>query len=148
MKNKIVPLAIVIFSAAVLSACGNSASTTKITPTSAPKVVEIPGPQRPYISLTPTTDGHTLNLHIANVPQNIKQVEYDLLYNAIDDQTKQEIEKGAGDTIKQVQTNIDRTFLLGTDSCTNGCKYKYDTGVVGGTLTLNFITGEGQQASL
>ena len=49
-----------------------------------------------------------------------------------------EIEKGLGDTIKDVGTTIERKLLLGTESCTNGCKYKYDEGVSGGTISLKF----------
>ena len=55
-----------------------------------------------------------------------------------------EIEKGLGDTIKDVSRKISKDMLLGTESCTNGCKYKYDEGVSCGTLTLNFITDNGQ----
>ncbi|MCX6726789.1 MAG: hypothetical protein NTY75_03140, partial [Candidatus Shapirobacteria bacterium] len=35
----------------------------------------------------------------------------------------------------------------GTESCTNGCKYNYDAGVVGGTISLNFITTDNQVAT-
>ena len=36
---------------------------------------------------------------------------------------------------------------MGTESCTNGCKYKYDEGITGGTLSLSFVTTDGQTAS-
>ncbi len=101
--------------------------------------------QKPYISLTPQADGHRLNLKISNIPESIKEIEYDLIYTAKDENI--EIEKGVGGTAKIEGTSIDRELLLGTESCTSGCKYKYDEGITGGTLSLSFITADGQSAS-
>lgn len=101
--------------------------------------------QKPYISLTPQADGHRLNLKISNIPESIKEIEYDLIYTAKDENI--EIEKGVGGTAKIEGTSMDRELLLGTESCTSGCKYKYDEGITGGTLSLSFITADGQSAS-
>lgn len=101
--------------------------------------------QKPYISLTPQADGHRLNLKISNIPESIKEIEYDLIYTAKDENI--EIEKGVGGTAKIEGTSMDRELLLGTESCTSGCKYKYDEGITGGTLSLSFITADSQSAS-
>lgn len=136
---------IVLILSFLLSACGFKKTTQKITPTPPPRVFEIPEADRPYISLVPREDGHMLYLRINKIPNNISKIEYEVLYTAVDDGN--EIEKGVGDTIKEVKSSIERQLLLGTESCTNGCKYKYDSGIIGGTISLNFITNDNQVAS-
>lgn len=126
----------------LLSACGAKTTQNKITPTPAPKLVEMAQADRPYISLVPRDDGHMIYLKLNNIPSYVKQIEYELLYSAMD--SGNEIEKGVGDTIKDIKSSLERSLLLGTESCTSGCKYKFDEGVFGGTLTLNFITNDGQ----
>lgn len=101
--------------------------------------------QKPYVSLIPQSDGHRLNLKISDIPSNITEIEYDLIYTAKDENI--EIEKGVGGTAKIEGKSIERELLLGTESCTSGCKYKYDEGITGGTLSLSFITADGQSAS-
>lgn len=100
--------------------------------------------QKPYISIIPQADGHRLNLKISDIPKNITEIEYDLIYTAKDENI--EIEKGVGGTAKIEGSSIERELLLGTESCTSGCKYKYDEGVTGGTITLSFIANNGQSA--
>ena len=143
--NKFITISLLAFSVLLLAGCGNKPVSQKVTPTSAPKVVEMAAKDRPYVSLTPRDDGHLLYLKITNIPSNIKQIEYEVLYTASDNGN--EIEKGVGDTIKQITATITRELLLGTESCTSGCKYKYDDGVIGGTISLNFITSDGQQST-
>lgn len=108
------------------------------------KAIELSPEQRPYISLIPRADGHELKLKIENIPSIVNQIEYELIYTAKDKTSNLEMEKGVGDTIKDISKNIERDLLLGTSSCTNGCKYAYDEGVTGGTLSLTFNTNEGQ----
>lgn len=148
MKIKYIKLlsliSIVFISSFILSACGKkTASNTKTTPT--PEVTELKLDQKPYISLIPREDGHELKLKIDNIPSTVSQIEYELIYTAEDNGL--EIEKGVGDTIKVDKKSLERDLLLGTSSCTNGCKYKYDTGITGGTLTLTFLTENGQVAN-
>lgn len=138
MKNIFILILVTFF----LSACGAKNTQNKITPTPAPRVFEMPQHERPYISLIPRADGHMIYLKLDKIPSYIKQIEYELLYSATDNGN--EIEKGVGDTIKDIKSSIERSLLLGTESCTSGCKYKYDEGVFGGTLTLSFITNDGQ----
>jgi hypothetical protein len=125
-----------------LSACGKKTKTSNVTPTPAPKELELSEKEKPIISLIPRQDGHELKLIIDNIPQSISDIEYELIYSAIDEGL--EMEKGVGDTIKVTSPKIERDLLLGTSSCTNGCKYKYDQGVVGGTLSLTFLTVNNQ----
>lgn len=131
-----------LLAAFTLTACGNKTAQNKITPTPAPKLVDMPLSERPYISLIPRADGHMIYLKIDGIPSYIKQIEYELLYTAVD--SGNEIEKGVGDTIKDIKGSIERSLLLGTESCTNGCKYKYDEGIIGGTIALTFISQDGQ----
>jgi len=128
----------------LLSACGKTTSV-KPTPTPAPKVFEMPLSDRPLITLTPRDDGHMLYLKISKIPSSIISMEYEVIYTAKDNSS--EIEKGLGDTVKDVTSILERNLLLGTESCTNGCKYKYDEGVTGGTITLNFINKDGQSST-
>lgn len=142
MNHKILSITTILVTSIFLGGCGKKATTTKVTPTSAPKTIELPVSERPLIGLTPRKDGHMLYLEITKIPSLVSSIEYEMLYTAKDDNV--EIEKGLGDTIKNITSEVKRDLLLGTESCTNGCKYKYDEGITGGTLVLNFITKDGQ----
>ena len=128
----------------LLAACG-SGTASKITPTPATKVVEMPIADRPIISLTPSADGHYLDLKLEGVPSSINSIEYEVIYDAVDNGSQ--IEKGIGDTIKLITSTIEKNLLLGTESCTSGCKYSYDKGIIGGQLTINFIDNNGQEST-
>ena len=129
----------------LLSACGSGTTAPAITPTPTSKLVDMPVENRPLVSLTPSSDGHYLNLKLAGIPATITSIEYEVLYDA--NSSGSQIEKGIGDTIKMVTSTIEKSLLLGTESCTNGCKYSYDTGIVGGQLTINFIDVNGQEST-
>lgn len=140
-------LSIIILSSFVFSACGKKPTETQKTePSPVSKLVELTPEQKPYISLIPREDGHSLKLKITKIPSSVTQVEYELVYTAVDNGL--EIEKGAGDTIKVDSTNLERDILLGTASCTNGCKYKYDTGVTGGIVSLTLISENNQISTI
>ena len=144
--NKIISLSLVIIlSSFFLSACGKKTSktTTNITPVA--KTLELSDSEKPTISLIPRADGHELKLKIDNIPSQISQIEYELIYSAQD--SGLEMEKGVGDTVKVTSKNVEKDLLLGTSSCTNGCKYKYDEGVTSGTLSLTFSTDNNQSLS-
>jgi hypothetical protein len=125
-----------VFTTFLLSGCGQKPTAT-VTPTPTPRVFELKNEEKPLISLIPRPDGHLLKLKIDKIPASVKEIEYELLYTATDGGL--EIEKGLGDTIKINSTSISRDLLLGTESCTSGCKYKYDNGVSTGSLSLTFI---------
>lgn len=151
--NKIFKLfvfaAIILSSSFLLSACGKK-DTSSATPTktSTKKAVEIQlaDNEKPYVSLIPSTDGHTLSFKMTSIPTKFTTVEYELIYTAKD--SNLEIEKGVSGTVKlSGSTSLEKDLLLGTASCTNGCKYKYDEGVNGGTLTVTLKTDDNQYSS-
>lgn len=140
--------AIIVSSSFLLSACGTKKTTTPDTTknTSATKKIELSAEEQPTVSLIPSTDGHTLALKVKNIPTKFTTAEYELIYTAKDQNI--EIEKGVSGTIKLTGSSFEKNdLLLGTASCTNGCKYKYDEGVNGGTLTLTLITDNKEYAN-
>jgi len=142
--KKLLIISILIPSVFLLSACGKK-EETGADPTPTPRLVELDDSQKPLVSLTPRSDGHELKLIINGLDTTIEEIEYELIYRAED--KGMVIEKGLGDTISvDGQKKIERDLLLGTSSCTNTCKYKYDEGITGGTLSLTLITDRNQVA--
>ncbi len=146
-KLKFVLTAIMVILTGILfSACTKKNKTPDAPqPTPTPQMLELEARDKPYINLIPRSDGHELKLRIVNIPSFIEQLDYELVYLTQDDGL--EMEKGVGDTVKLNSTTFERDLLLGTASCTNGCKYKYDSGVTGGTLSISFITKDNQVAN-
>lgn len=100
-------------------------------------LVELPLVQRPIASLVPSADGHYLNLKIEKLNQTAASVEYELLYNLPDGRTQ-----GVPGTIQLAgQKVIERSLLLGSES---SGKFRYDTGVKEGTLTVRFRNEAGK----
>lgn len=138
---------VVVASSFFLSACGkkktetNNPQTTKTIQ----KELVLSESEKPIISLIPREDGHELKLKVENIPSAITQIEYELIYSSNEDGLT--MEKGVGDTIKISSKSVEKDLLLGTSSCTNGCKYKYDEGVSQGTLSLIFYTDDNQSAA-
>jgi len=139
-------LIIILLSCFFLSGCGKKSAPAP-SPTPLPKLIEMPVENRPEISLTPRADGHELYLKINKISDTISKIEYEITYLATDDDL--EIEKGASGVIEGdeiLTAKSERKILLGTESCTNGCKYKYDSGVSGGKLSFVFYLKSGQKA--
>jgi len=139
-------LILVVLSLFLLSGCGKKTAPAP-SPTPAPKLVEMEVQFRPEITLSPRADGHELYLKINKISDTISKIEYEITYLATDDNL--EIEKGASGIIEAEELatgKSERKILLGTESCTNGCKYKYDTGVRGGKLSLVFSLKNGQMS--
>jgi len=139
--KKIFPI---ILCSILLFGCSKKTSTSKITPTPVPRTFELQENEQPEISLVPREDGHELTMKISKIIPNVANIEYELTYNA--SESGMEIEKGLGDSIKVEGTSIERKLLLGTESCTSGCKYKYDEGITGGNLNITLITKDNQSA--
>lgn len=116
----------------------------KITPNTSQTSTEInlEEKDRPYVSLIPRADGRELKLKITNIIDKFTSADYELIYTAEDEGL--EIEKGAAGTIDIVNSSLEKDLLLGTSSCTNGCKYKYDDGVTGGVLTIVLTTDKNE----
>ena len=155
MKNKktiiaVISIVLVVIIAILIAVFATKKNRSKdmdlnvIEPQNAPQEITLDENQQPYISLKAQSDGHRLDLKISNIPSIISQIEYDLIYTAQDEDL--EIEKGVGGTAEIEGDTFERELLLGTESCTNGCKYKYDEGITGGTLILNLITKDNQSA--
>lgn len=142
--NNLLLIAIIISSTLLLSACTKKSSTSQnITPTSSvSKEIQLSDNEKPTVSLIPRADGHELKLKLKNIPNKFTNIDYELIYTASDQGL--EIEKGVSGTIKDSGSTIERDLLLGTSSCTNGCKYKYDEGVNGGVLTVTLTTNDRQ----
>lgn len=92
---------------------------------------------RPVASLTPTSDGHWLNLKIEKIKITADSMDYELLYQLPDGRTQ-----GVPGTITlKGQAQIERKLLLGSES---SGKFRYDEGVKAGTLTLRFRDSQGK----
>lgn len=99
---------------------------------------ELPASQRPYASLTPTIDGHYMDLVISNINvPDAKKIEFELFYTTGEGNnqgTKGSVTLKGNDVVKN-------QILLGSES--NG-KFRYDTGVEIGTLTIKFRDASGK----
>jgi len=148
-KTKFLSLALIVLgSSFLLSGCGKKTTTTaKPTTTTKKPTTELilSDSEKPIISLIPRADGHELKLKLENIPSSVNQIDYELIYSASDNGLV--MEKGVGDTVKISSKSIEKDLLLGTASCTNGCKYKYDEGVNSGTLSLTFYTADNQSTN-
>jgi len=132
-----------------LSACGKTQTLPEPTPTPVSREYVLTETDKPQVSLIPRSDGHELTLKITGIKPVFAKIEYELVYTASD--RGLEIEKGVSGIAESkdiVAEKFERKILLGTESCTNGCKYKYDIGVNGGTLNLTLITPDNQVASM
>ncbi len=93
--------------------------------------------RRPIASLTPSEDGHWLNLKIEKIVLDATSFDYELLYKLPDGRTQ-----GVPGTVKlDGQKTIERELLLGSES---SGKFSYDEGVESGTLTLRFRNEKGK----
>lgn len=100
-------------------------------------VAEIPLEQRPMVSLTPTADGHWLNLVVSKIKVEAQSLDYELLYKLPDGRTQ----GVPGSVSLGGKTDFERKLLLGSES---SGKFRYDEGVEAGTLTLRFRNDKGK----
>lgn len=100
-------------------------------------IAELALEQRPFVSLTPSADGHNLHLTVNKIPSNSTTVEYNLFY-----MNAQGVSQGAtGSGKTNGSTSLERDVLLG--SCSSG-KCKYDEGVEKGTLEIKLRDSKGK----
>ncbi len=101
-------------------------------------IVEVPFAQRPVANLTPTSDGHYINLKIEKITlPKAASLDYELLYSLPDGRTQ-----GVPGTVDlKGQTTFERKLLLGSES--NG-KFRYDEGVADGSLTVRLRGSNGK----
>jgi hypothetical protein len=104
-------------------------------------LIEVSLNDRPIVSLTPTTDGHWLNLKIEKIKiPGAFSMDYELLYNLPDGRTQ----GVPGSITLNGQTLIERKLLLGSES---SGKFRYDEGVKEGTITIRFRNDKGKLVS-
>jgi hypothetical protein len=127
-------LGIVVVVGVFLVLKGKKADDGAVTEESIP---EIAFEKRPVASLTPTQDGHWLNLSIDKIGIPAATLDYELLYKLPDGRTQ-----GVPGTVT-LNGNIlvERKLLLGSES---SGKFRYDEGVETGTLTIRFRDNKGK----
>ena len=110
----------------------------------APKeVVEDEGPEldaslRPFVTITPTEDGHYMDLTISNINvPGAKKMEFELFYT-----TGEGNNQGTtGKVTLKGNDLVKNQILLGSES---SGKFRYDQGVELGTLTIKFRDENGK----
>jgi hypothetical protein len=120
----------------------NTTTTTTTKTTQNAKEIQLSADEMPTVNLIPREDGHQLTLKVTNIPSKFASVDYELVYSAMDQGL--EIDKGVSGTVSPTDQSFQEDLLLGTSSCTAGCKYSYDEGVTGGTLSLTLTTSDKQ----
>lgn len=111
---------------------------TEIVTDDSTSLVEVDFKDRPVAMLTPTSDGHYINLKIDKItlPKAVS-LDYELLYSLPDGRTQ-----GVPGTVDlKGQTSFERKLLLGSES--NG-KFRYDEGVTDGSLTVRLRDSKGK----
>lgn len=99
--------------------------------------IEVALNDRPMASLTPTDDGHWLNMKVEKLLSSAKTMDYELLYTLPDGRVQ-----GVPGTVQlKGEKTLERKLLLGSES---SGKFRYDEGVKEGTLTLRFRNEKGK----
>lgn len=125
----------------------NNDQAVKAQPTKVIKKLEMPEEDYPVISMALKNNDHYVDLTINKIPSYVKEIEFEFLYNSIDEKG-QEFQKGQFDSFEINEERIEKEILLGTSSCTTGtCKYRYDENVSSGKLALKLKDEEGKVAS-
>ena len=109
------------------------------------QIAELDVAQRPYVTLTPTSDGAEIVISIENMG-SFDRMEYELTYLADNPQVAgQKIERGAtGTDVNTKDEKYKKSVLLGTAS--KGVRSP-DTGIESGKLTLHMFKGEKEYLS-
>ncbi|MEK7536217.1 MAG: hypothetical protein AAB559_00360 [Patescibacteria group bacterium] len=100
--------------------------------------IEVAFIDRPFASLTPTSDGRYINLKIDKIklPKAVS-LDYELLYTLPDGRTQ-----GVPGTVDlKGETSFERKLLLGSES---SGKFRYDEGVTDGSLTVRLRDSKGK----
>jgi hypothetical protein len=100
--------------------------------------IEIAFKDRPVASLTPSEDGHWLNLKVDKIKvAKSSSLDYELLYTLPDGRTQ-----GVPGTVDlKGKTSFERKLLLGSES---SGKFRYDEGVKEGSLTVRIRDSKGK----
>ena len=112
-------------------------TNTETTPKPKTKVEEvnvIPVEERPYLYLTPLTDGRNVQITLVTVKKTASEAEYELEYQA------GTLLQGAFGALKLDSLPFAETILFG--SCSAGGACTYHTDIKGGTLLTRFMGEE------
>lgn len=100
-------------------------------------VPELPQSEWPVVSLVPTSDGHWLDFQVQKINvSGAASMDYELIYS-----TNNGGQQGVPGTVKLDGKDIERKLLLGSES---SGKFRYDTGVERGTMTIRFRDAGGK----
>ena len=139
--KKYLPLILIVVALLLLIVGGfffwRSRKASQKTPGLEPEgtLIETTLKERPYITLTPSSDGHWLTIDVARI-KDADSLEYELLYNTASGATQ-----GSINSVKlEGKTTYTKKILLGSES---SGRFKYDEGVSQGTLTLRLRGGPG-----
>ena len=101
-------------------------------------MLEVSFSDKPFASLTPTSDGHYINLKVEKIKlAKAASLDYELLYSLPDGRTQ-----GVPGTIDlSGKDSFERKLLLGSES---SGKFRYDEGVEEGTLTIRLRDSKGK----
>lgn len=101
-------------------------------------LIDVPLEERPVVSLTPTADGHYLNLKVEKIMvKGATSMDYELLYKV----PGGPIQGVPGTVDLEGKDSFEAELLLGSES---SGKFRYDEGVEEGTLTLRFRNDKGK----
>lgn len=103
------------------------------TPTPEGVLIETKLEERPFVSITPSDDGHWLTLEITQI-KNADILEYELSYN-----TDKGNQGSVGYLKLEGKTFYEKRILLGTESSGH---FRYDEGVTQGNLVVRFRQGK------
>jgi len=100
-------------------------------------LIEVSLNERPIASLTPSEDGHYLNLLVDKIVIDAESMDYELLYT-----TGAGLTQGVpGMVVLSGRDSFEAELLLGSES---SGKFRYDEGVEEGSLTLKFRNNKGK----
>ena len=127
---------VLILVGAFLFVRGNKKEKTQV-PGEEMALLDLPLEERPLASLTPTPDGHYLNMKIEKIGFGAFSLDYELLY-----QVPGGLQQGVPGSVNVTgKSTFEAELLLGSES---SGKFRYDEGVEEGSLTLRFRNEEGQ----
>ena len=100
-------------------------------------LLELSLEKRPFVTLTPTSDGHFLNMKIKKIDFGAFSLDYELIY-----QVPGGVQQGVPGSVNlSGKREFETELLLGSESAG---KFRYDEGVEEGVLTLRFRDEEGR----
>lgn len=131
----IIAIVILLLVGGVLILRSRKAKEPSVTKKPEGVLIETSLEERPYINLTPSSDGHWLTIEVSRIKET-ESLEYELLYNTASGATQ-----GSINTVSlNGKSSYSKKILLGSESSGH---YKYDEGVTQGTLTVRLRGGRG-----